>query len=320
MRSRDLLKKYFAAGCERVPCNLCGADDTEVLLRYEFYDTPSETVICRRCGLMYLNPRWTEQSYQKFYEADYRTLAGEEDDIPFEMMLRQRVHGAEIHQFCAPYIRGKRVLDIGCAAGGVLSAFALAGDYKVCGVEPSQRHVEFVRSQLGYEVHEGLFGEMPLPRESFDLVILTQTLNHMLDPRGAMAAIRDLLTPGGMFFVEVQNFPEHAKRARIPVQVDHTYYFCAETLECMARRLGLEPVRTEVDTAAKMNQLHRYMRHRSASLHVRMLLRKTAPDASAPLPNYRSIRRQVRKALLHKGGMTLRTMRHKTRMWFKNAA
>ncbi len=144
-----------------------------------------------------------------------------------------------------------------------------------------------------------MFGQVELPEASFDLIILTQTLNHMLDPSGTIGEVRSLLKPGGMFFVEVQNFPEYARRTRRSIQVDHVYYFCPETLECMARRVGLEPVRTSVDTAASAAAVPRYMWHRSASLHIRMLLRKSDPDPAAPLPNPRPIRRQLRKGLRH---------------------
>ncbi|MBW3596637.1 MAG: class I SAM-dependent methyltransferase, partial [Planctomycetes bacterium] len=173
MNKLQVRRKYDAAGLERVPCNLCGADDVETLQQYERFGGRVPTVICRRCGLMYLNPRWSEDSYRRFYEEDYRVLMGESDDPSAEMMLRQRIHGAKILAFCAPFLRDvKSVLDIGCAAGGVLSAFALAGDYQLGGVEPSRKHAEYVRT-FGWEVHEGLFEDVRLPPESRDLAIMT---------------------------------------------------------------------------------------------------------------------------------------------------
>jgi hypothetical protein len=186
-------------------------------------------------------------------------------------------------------------------------------------VEPSRKHAEHVRS-LGYEVHEGLIEDIALAPNSWDLAIMTQTLNHLLDPHGVLKSIREVLTPRGLFFVEVQNFPEHARRARIPVQVDHAYYFCAETLECMARRVGLEPIRCQVDTVESLRQVPRYMRNRSAPLHVRMLLRKAAPAPDAPLPNWRDIRRQVQRGFRAKCGMTFRIARQKLILWKRRAA
>jgi SAM-dependent methyltransferase len=320
MQKAQIRQKYDQWGLERIPCNLCGADDVEVLQRFERFGGNINTVICRKCGLIYLNPRWSDDSYRKFYEADYRDLMGESEVPPAEMMQRQRIHGAQILDFCAPFLgRARSVLDIGCAAGGILAAFADAGDFRLGGVEPSHKHAEFVRS-FGWEVYEGLFEDLHLQAESWDLAVMTQTLNHLLDPHGVMKAIREVLTPRGMFFVEVQNFPEHARRARVPVQVDHAYYFCAETLECMARRVGLEPIRCQVDTIESLRGIPRYMRDRSAPLHVRMLLRKAEPDPTAPLPNWRDVRRQVRRGFRAKGGMTFRIARQKFRLWKQQRA
>jgi SAM-dependent methyltransferase len=288
----NFLDKYFEAGLEQVSCNLCGLADTERLPIQERHNLPCRAVICRNCGLAYLNPRWSAASYRDFYRADYRALMGERDEPPRETELRQRSHGAQILEFCLPFLGERsRVLDVGCGPGGVLTAFALAGR-ETAGVEPSEHHSAYAREQ-GHAVQTGLFGEVELPAGAFDLVIVTQTLNHLLDPRSALRALRALLSEHGLLFLEVQNFPEFARRARRSITVDHPYYFAAETLECMARRTGLEPIRTGVDTALGARAVHPYMWHRSAPIHVRMLLRAAAEEPSAPLPDYRKIRDEV---------------------------
>lgn len=284
------LDKYFEAGLERVPCNLCGSDDAERLPIQERHNLPCTAVICRGCGLAYLNPRWSASSYREFYKADYRILMGERGEPARETELRQRSHGAQILDFCLPFLDGRRrVLDVGCGPGGVLTAFALTGRFETEGVEPAEEHSAYAR-KLGHSVQTGLFGEVVLSAGCYDLVLVTQTLNHLLDPRGALRALRALLSEQGLLFLEVQNFPEFAKRARRSVTVDHPYYFAAETLECMARRSGLEPIRMGVDTAQSAQSVHPHMWHRSAPIHVRMLLRGVEEEATAPLPDYRPIR------------------------------
>ena len=53
---------------EVVPCNLCGSEDAEPVAARDKYGLPVTTVICRRCGLMYLSPRPSAASYRRFYE------------------------------------------------------------------------------------------------------------------------------------------------------------------------------------------------------------------------------------------------------------
>ena len=57
-----------------VPCIICGVKDEDFL----FY-TPERIVQCRRCGLMYNNPRLDFESLQKVYSKDYFVV---EDDNP----------------------------------------------------------------------------------------------------------------------------------------------------------------------------------------------------------------------------------------------
>ena len=52
---------------ERVACNLCGADTTVELARRDKYRLAVTSVMCRNCGLMYLNPRPSVKSYDEFY-------------------------------------------------------------------------------------------------------------------------------------------------------------------------------------------------------------------------------------------------------------
>jgi SAM-dependent methyltransferase len=291
------LREYAEMGLVDAPCNLCGCRDTEILSTSERFGTDATTVICRRCGLMYLNPRWSAEAYARFYEEDYRRLMGESSS-PREAMLRQRVHGATILEFCRDFVpRGGQVLDVGCSAGGVLRAFREGCDCRVIGIEPSLEQSAYARDVLGIEVRTGLIEDIDFGGETFDLVLITQTLNHMLDPRASLERLRRLLGPRGRLFLEVQNVPEYARQARIPFQVDHIYYFCAETLECLVRRIGFEPIRIDVDTAQQARQVSPYMWHRGACMHVRILAEKAEPDLDAPWPDWRAIRDTMKQAM-----------------------
>ena len=47
---------------EEVVCNICGIEDEQFL-----YNIPERVVQCRRCGLVYLNPRLDQKSLKKIY-------------------------------------------------------------------------------------------------------------------------------------------------------------------------------------------------------------------------------------------------------------
>jgi SAM-dependent methyltransferase len=285
---------YSSMGLVNLPCNLCGGTRTELLSNSERFGTKAKTVICSDCGLIYLNPRWSEEAYLEFYKKDYRCLMESPKESLKEVMLRQRIHGSKILEFCSDFLdNNSTVLDIGCSCGGCLWVFQKSRGCNVVGIEPSIEHSNFSRNNLCLDVRTGSFDMVSLEYGSYDLILLTQTLNHMLDPKGVLQKIHKLLKPTGLLFIEVQNFPEYAKMVKNPIQVDHTYYFCPETLECILRITGFEPLKVEVDTAIKARSVHPYMWHRSASIHMRMLAQCSDPEIYLNYPDSQKIRDEV---------------------------
>lgn len=294
---REILKEY-SKKLVSISCNLCRSSDTEQLCFEQRFQTGIPVVICKTCGLIYLNPRWSNESYSHFYKENYRRFMGESDKSLSEVALMQRIHGSKILSFCSDFLQsGSSVIDIGCSAGGVLWLFREAKACHVVGVEPSVKESAYARERLRIQVRTELFEQVKLPESSFDLAIMTQTLNHLLDPFGQLEHIRNLLKPKGKLFVEVRNFPEYSKISRRPTQVDHVYYFTPETLECMLRKVGFEPLRTEVDTADKARLVHPYMWHRGAFIHIRMLVIKSNPEPHTNYHDYSLIRNSVLREL-----------------------
>ena len=63
-----------------------------------------------------------------------------------------------------PPLDGQRVLDLGCAYGGLLVALREAGA-KAAGVDVDERRVQFARAQ-GLDAHVGKAEELPFPDAS----------------------------------------------------------------------------------------------------------------------------------------------------------
>src|SRR5262245_66246649 len=55
-------------------CNLCGAAEFVILTHRDRYGYPAQAHACRRCGLVFLNPRLTAEAYARFYNGIYRLL------------------------------------------------------------------------------------------------------------------------------------------------------------------------------------------------------------------------------------------------------
>ncbi len=124
-------------------------------------------------------------------------------------------------------------LVMGCGAGGVLLPFARAG-CRVAGFDLGSEYLEIGRRE-GLDLLHG--DARTLLRErggGADLVIVRHVLEHFLDIPGEVAALADLLQPGGVLWVEVPGVmaigEQYGGDFLRFLQNAHTYHFTAHTL------------------------------------------------------------------------------------------
>lgn len=102
-----------------------------------------------------------------------------------------------------PFVRGKRVLEIGCGTGLVLERLTPhAGS--VVGVDLSPGMLELARRRA-LEVYEGSATALPFPDASFDVVCSFKVLAHVPDVRAALSEAARVLRPGGIAVLEFYN-------------------------------------------------------------------------------------------------------------------
>jgi ubiquinone/menaquinone biosynthesis C-methylase UbiE len=104
--------------------------------------------------------------------------------------------------------RPLRVLEIGPGTGGFAArvAAALPG-VRLTAIDQSPRFVELTRAR-GIDAREGDVQDLPFGDEAFDVVAALWMLYHVPDVGRALAEIRRVLRPGGLF-VAVTNGDGH---------------------------------------------------------------------------------------------------------------
>lgn len=99
-----------------------------------------------------------------------------------------------------------RVCDLGCGTGGNLAE--MADRHDVVGIDKSPQAIEFARRRLGDRVRQGaLPDDVNLPLESFDVVLLTDVLEHIEDDVSSVAVALRLLRKGGIAVATVPANP-----------------------------------------------------------------------------------------------------------------
>jgi 2-polyprenyl-3-methyl-5-hydroxy-6-metoxy-1,4-benzoquinol methylase len=227
---------------ESHPCNLCGSRST----RPYAVKFGLPIVSCRRCGFVYAEPRLSEADRLKRYSREY--FYGEylpvfrADRTGFDLDLVARHYGVYLDMADRSAVPGGRLLDVGCGAGLFLKAAETRG-WTGEGVEVSPTAAEYARTVLGLRVGSVRLEEAGFPAASFDVVTLLDTVEHLADPRGALALVRRLLKPGGRIILNTPDLASASRRAlgtawAVLSPAEHLSYFTARTLRRMLARAG----------------------------------------------------------------------------------
>ena len=287
-RIAALAFEYDAQPKARVEaCNLCGRAAFVGLTHRDRYGYPAAAACCSVCGLVFLDPVMTADAYGRFYQRIYRPLVSAYHGRLIDARTiqdEQREYAAERGDLLEPVLAGRgyrTLLDIGGSTGVVAHAFARRFNLRATVVDPAP--LETAEAQaFGLETIEGLIERIDLGDRRFDMVMLCQTVDHLLDVTGTLRRVRELLTPQGLLFVDIVDFRAAYLRnwsVEEAVKIDHPYYLTEPTATAYLKRAGFDIVRAD---------------YAGDHLHVSYIARPALPDAAA-LPPQESVRELLRE-------------------------
>jgi 2-polyprenyl-3-methyl-5-hydroxy-6-metoxy-1,4-benzoquinol methylase len=237
---------------ERVEaCNLCGGCVFATITHADRYGFPVSSAACTTCGLVFLDPRPSADSYEIFYRDAYRPLVsafhGRTIDAA-SVEEDQAYYAAELARLLEPFLaerRGGTVLDVGGSTGVVAEAIAAVNELRGTVLDPSPAELERAAAR-GLRTVAGTIESFDPGNEVYDVILFCQTLDHVLDASGALAKLRGVLADDGILFVDVVDFRAAYLRAwdaEAATKVDHPYSFTEDTAESLLARAGLDLVR-----------------------------------------------------------------------------
>jgi 2-polyprenyl-3-methyl-5-hydroxy-6-metoxy-1,4-benzoquinol methylase len=133
----------------------------------------------------------------------------EESATPLEKYVFKPSLGSS-HAWAVNHIKelaeGKRVLDIGAGGGAMGRAARECGATKTVAIE-----IDATTRGAISPLYDAVYPDISTMRAHeriparFDLILLLDVLEHMVDPFEVMESISDLLTPGGVALISVPN-------------------------------------------------------------------------------------------------------------------
>lgn len=154
------------------------------------------------------------------------------------------------------YANGKSVLDIGCAQGNLALLLAERG-FKVIATDINLNFLTY--SRLKYEfgnINYVASDALNIPFKCrFDVIVITEILEHLAEPKKLISAIKKLLNPGGIAVITTpngnylfscihhyaqgqRNLPQLVKRQCGPGVESHLFHFTSEELLGIFREEG----------------------------------------------------------------------------------
>jgi SAM-dependent methyltransferase len=178
-------------------CDICNANfDNSKLVAIE---NNFPIVKCRNCGFVYVNQQPKEEGGKvigEYYQGD---------EVEAQYKRYNAVNIFLVTEINSAVKDKGRFLDVGCGFGSLLMGMLDSG-WQAFGSELSQVAVDHVNKSVGKECsYYGLLPELPFEQHTFDVINMTNVLEHVPSPTQLMLECKDLLTPGGLLFVRVPN-------------------------------------------------------------------------------------------------------------------
>ncbi len=203
---------------------------------------------CASCGLLQLAPLPSQGALKKLYQRYYNFGGSGKGAYTGARRLFFDSVLSRLWSFIDGDIsfydrKGSgRLLDVGCNEGRGLARYEKNG-FQAEGLELNEKAAS-TASAAGFTVHTALLGEFR-PAEPFDVVVLSNVLEHVLDPIELLEDASRVLKPGGELWISCPNAASWQRaffsKAWINWHVPfHTAHFSGKNIRKLLDAAGFE--------------------------------------------------------------------------------
>ena len=254
-------------------CVACGADKIDFWRQKDYQFTEGSTAKvfhiyrCKSCGTGFLNQpphrQWLKSIYQYSGQALTQAISLDEVLVREVEFPNCTVDAQRMAQQADELNKSGnyRALDIGSGFGFYTRGLRRLG-YRTVSINPGEYE---------NQVFKDLNGDEPLPimfedyqsEQKFGVVVMSQVLEHLLEPDVAVAKVVGLLESGGLLACAVPNYASFlvkllGTRDNACLWVpEHVNYFTKQGLVSLLERNGLRVLKTEQISRVPTNAVSR---------------------------------------------------------------
>lgn len=233
-------------------CCVCGSGD----FRFLFSKNGWRIETCRKCGFVFVNPRYDETQAAEIYNEEGWFFSGRSQDGK-KNYATEELASVQRAEKIVGKLRSMRggptlsLLEIGCGLGYVLDAAKKAG-LIATGLDISKEAVAICQEK-NLEAHVGTLGDLiEKPTAGFDLITAFDVFEHICEPLAFLANIKKIAKPGALIAMSVPNVRCLAARIRGKrwsqfILPEHINYFVSSTIRRLleANGFAIEEIHSE---------------------------------------------------------------------------
>lgn len=192
--------------------------------------------VCLKCGLGFYDKKAFSESSHEQLTYNEESFFGRPDSESMPEWFQHTEH------FCEPgaawhvekfkqYTPGPRFLDLGCGLGGFLHYVKSHTDFECHGTDISPKACAYVTRKQGIPTRSGPFNASLFADVKFDMIFLSDVIEHIPDPHVFVNHILAACSPGAIVGVACPNdasLTAIVKRVFFyPLSLNHEYgYLC----------------------------------------------------------------------------------------------
>ena len=192
---------------------------------------------CRQCGFQFKDPIINQARLMECYAK----ASSHNWDIDPDPLWRQF---DVLEAVAKRHANGRRVLDIGCFNGAMLTFFDTS--WEKFGIEPSRDAVKLAESR-GVRVLGASLDEFDRSTGAFDVILAIDVVEHIVEPLPFFQRVSELLAPNGIFVILTGDNQAIAWRLQggnywyssLP---EHVSFYSQKSLDEIGRQTGMAGV------------------------------------------------------------------------------
>ena len=229
-------------------CPICGNENADFVFKRIFkilekiapfnsYDVR----VCTDCGFIYSTPNGTFD-LDGYYENMSKYEIGNDQNI--SKYTEQKRFGIISKLFFENVDLSSKILDIGCGSGGLLYNLKKIGFLNLKGMDPSEKCQIFAKEKFDIDVLKGIIGKNI--SEKYDVIILEEVLEHVLDINLAIEYCKKLLKKEGVLYIGVPNIRSFENREDLfqEFSIEHINYFSTISIKNLLIKHGFKNIST----------------------------------------------------------------------------